>query len=291
MCFIFSTVFLFTKVGLNIGWTPFLFSGIRFISAGLIIIIIMMLKRKKLNRDIWRKQPDILKIGVFMTGIPFAAVYWSIQYLDSGIVSILVTLGTFFTFILEKIKSKNEFEFTEILGILFCICGTMLIAVPDFHKINKFNIIIIVIFIVAEFFFAIGSIEVKNLLTKSKLNAFSVNGFQMFYGGAFLLGINIILKEKPIEELSLYSFAILLYFIFIASILANSIYCWLIEKKGAFFPATQTFVSPVLAIFLGALFLNEEIILIKIIASILILIGLMMMYSNSFKTILNRRDN
>lgn len=285
MCFIFGTVFLFTKVGLALGWTPFLFAGIRFTLAGLIVtFIVFIIKKENINSIATVKdQLRIVLIGVFMTGIPFAAVYWSLQYLDSGTVAVLVATGPFFIYIIETCRKKTRIRKYHFIGISLCSVGILFLSLPNMGIIHdKKGILAILFLLISEVFFAIGSLKTKDMLAE-KNDSFSLNGFQMFYGGLFLLLMEFFHYQPTEIPTTIDSLLILIYFIFVASILSHSIYYWLIKKTNAFIPSTQSYVTPLLALTMGSIYLGESLSLLKIASSLLIIMGLLSFNYNNLK--------
>lgn len=279
ICLLFGTVFLFTKIGLTLGWPPFLFSGIRFAAAGFILILVTYLIKRMKLKTMFQHQLKIVLIGVFMTGIPFAAVYWGLQYVDSGIVAVLVSTGPFFIYVLEAYNGKENVSIHHLIGIALCTSGIVMMSAPamDFFSPGKRSIAIVSL-ILSEVFFAVGSLKAKALLTEKQVDSFLLTGFQMVYGGCFLLCIDRLFDPHSQIPTTMSSFLVLLYFIFVASILTYSMYYWLIQKTNAFVPATQSYISPLIALVVGTIVLGESFTLFKILASLFIVTGIFFIY-------------
>ncbi|MCK9912948.1 EamA family transporter, partial [Microbacteriaceae bacterium K1510] len=65
--------------------------------------------------------------------------------------------------------------------------------------------------------------------------------------------------EQPWETAyTLRSLLSLFYLSVVASIIASTIYYWLVKETNATFPTTWTYVAPVIAMLIGALFLGEQ---------------------------------
>ncbi|MCO4852515.1 DMT family transporter [Bacillus vallismortis] len=290
MCFIFGTVFLLTKAGLLLGWPPFLFSGTRFITAGLILVAILATINKKQFQESFKIQKYFLMIGICMTGIPFAAVYWGLQYIDSGTSSVLVASGPLFIFLFHKENHKQKFK-QNITGIFLCTIGLTLVTGPSlFHARSVKELVAVCVIILSEIFFAFGSLQTRYVL-KQNINPLLLNGCQMFYGGFFLLIISLTVGEGFQFPLSPESMYVVIYFIFIASILSHSLYYWLVQKSGPFLPSTQSYISPFIAIILGVLFLGETLTAAKILSAICILTGVGLLNSGDMTQFLLSRKN
>ncbi|MCI4137566.1 EamA family transporter [Bacillus vallismortis] len=285
MCFIFGTVFLLTKAGLLLGWPPFLFSGTRFMAAGLILVFTLSIMNKKQVRTNIKKQKHFLIIGICMTGIPFAAVYWGLQFIDSGTSSVLVASGPLFIFLFTKENHKHKLK-QNITGILLCTMGLTLMTGPSlFYTRSVKELTAVFVIILSEIFFAFGSLQTRHVL-KQNINPLLLNGFQMIYGGFFLLMISLTVGEGFQFPLSAESMYVVIYFIFIASILSHSLYYWLVKKSGPFLPSTQSYISPFIAIILGFIFLGEALTSAKILSAVCILTGVGFLNSNDMKPFL-----
>lgn len=94
MCLVFGTTFLLIKTGLDLGWSPFLFSSLRFIIAGLILLLFLSVYRKE--NFTFKQHFQILIISILMTAIPFAALYYAEQYIPSGEAAIFTSISPIF---------------------------------------------------------------------------------------------------------------------------------------------------------------------------------------------------
>ena len=81
MCAIFSTTFLAIKIGVEAGLPPFLSAGLRFLLAGAIIFLWMVLRKAKPSL-LLRKEFHL--IGMTSTFLTFATLYWA-EHVSSGI--------------------------------------------------------------------------------------------------------------------------------------------------------------------------------------------------------------
>lgn len=273
MCFIFGTTFLFIKLGLGTGWSPFLFSGLRFLLAGGIIIgVVQFFGRNKTLS--FSTHLQIAKLSFFMTTIPFAALYWGEQYISSGEAAVIVAASPIFILIIHHVSKKEEFNSIRFIGSLISLSGICLLFFNEMSTIrNSESLMAKLVLLLAEWAFAYGSIQSKKMLSEVK-NPFCFNGYQMFYGGSFLMMLSLIFNEKfslPIENSG---WLILIYFILFASILSYGIYYWLIEHTTVYFSATWTYLSPLIAIILGAVLLKENIGQYGLLGAFLILGGI-----------------
>ncbi|MGA9228339.1 MAG: EamA family transporter, partial [Mesobacillus sp.] len=239
MCFIFGTTFLLIKIGLGTGWSPFLFSGLRFILAGGVIIGFLQLFSKKgsLKPSI---HLQIARLSFFMTTVPFAALYWSEQYLSSGEAAVIVATSPIFILIINYFTKQERFNSLRFIGSLISLGG---IGLLFFNEISidssSESAIAKLVLLLAEWAFAYGSIQSKKILI-DLLDPFILNGYQMLYGGGFLMVISLIFNEDYSLPAESHGWLILIYFILFASILSYGIFYWLLKHTSVYFPTTWT---------------------------------------------------
>lgn len=142
-------------------------------------------------------------------------------------------------------------------GALICILGVILLVYKEGSLSQSHDLWPKISLIVAEASFAFATIQSKAIIDKIK-NTAKLNALQLLYGGSGLLLLALLSHEKMTVPSVASGYLILLYFIFVASIFANSLFFWLIKKTNPFFPSTWTYVSPMIAMVMGWLILNEK---------------------------------
>lgn len=274
ICIIFGTTFLTIKIGIEAGTPPLFSAGIRFFLAGVILIIIFSLKRKHVMPYLLSKR--IMYAGFCLTFMTFATLYWAEQYISSGLAAILSATGPMMILLLQVKRNKTKLQREQLLALIIAISGVVCISLPGMHQHFTFiwSIACFVI-LIGELFYAIGSIYSKEILSDlPKVSPFLINGIQMFYGGVFLLITSIFTEQPNLAMLTTWSVQWpILYLIFIGSIGGHGLYYWLLSKTNPVFPSTWLYVSPLIAVITGYVFLGEPINPLMGIGACLILIG------------------
>ncbi|RAL24265.1 DMT family transporter [Thermoflavimicrobium daqui] len=281
MCLIFGTTFLVIKLGMTDTMPPFFFAAIRFFLAGALIILYFGF-RKKLPQLTWKKTIDIAVVGILMTTIPYAALYWSEQYISSGVAAILVSTGPIFTTILSIASGTLQFRVYLLIGLFFSIAGTVLIT--GFHDdvVGAFALVSKCILVIAELFFAWGAVRSKKMM--EDMSPLVFNGLQLLFASFGLFLLSFLFENMSTISFSPHSIAALFYLTIVASIIALGIFYWLVQKTNAVFPATWTYVAPVIAMIVGAIFLHEKITWQNIFGGISVLIGIVIINWPTWKT-------
>ncbi|PEB39853.1 DMT family transporter [Bacillus pseudomycoides] len=274
ICMIFGTTFLTIKIGIEAGAPPLFSAGIRFFLAGVILIIIFTLKRKGIIPYLLSKR--IIYAGFCLTFMTFATLYWAEQYISSGLAAVLSATGPMMILLLQSKRNKTKLQREQFLALIIALIGVVCISLPGIHQQLTFiwSIACLVI-LVGELFYGIGSIHSKEILSDlPKVSPFLINGIQMFYGGLFLLISSIFIEQPNLDILTSWSVQWpILYLIFVGSIGGHGLYYWLLSKTNPVFPSTWLYVSPLIAVITGYVFLGEPINPVMGIGACLILMG------------------
>ncbi|PFK39148.1 EamA family transporter [Bacillus cereus] len=274
ICIIFGTTFLTIKIGIEAGAPPLFSAGIRFFLAGVILIIVFSLKRKHVMPYLLSKR--IMCAGFCLTFMTFATLYWAEQYISSGLAAVLSATGPMMILLLQVKRNKTKLQREQLIALIIALSGVICISLPGMYQ--QFTLIwsiACLVILIGELFYGIGSVRSKEILSDlPNVSPFLINGIQMFYGGIFLLIVSIV-TEHP-NPVILTSWSILwpiLYLIFVGSIGGHGLYYWLLSKTNPVFPSTWLYVSPLIAVITGYIFLGESINPVMGIGACLILIG------------------
>ena len=122
---VWGSTYFFIKEALA-GFPPFMLGAIRFIIAGLIILLWAKIKGEKLFD--WKLIPNAALSGLLMLFLGNGMVIWVEQTLPSAMAAIMVSSAAFWFVILDKPKWKTNFSNTNtILGLVFGFIGVILL--------------------------------------------------------------------------------------------------------------------------------------------------------------------
>ncbi|MGG0648909.1 EamA family transporter [Bacillus mycoides] len=274
VCIIFGTTFLTIKIGIEAGAPPLFSAGIRFFLAGLILITIFKLKKKRVMPYLLSKR--IMCAGFCLTFMTFATLYWAEQHISSGLAAVLSATAPMMILLLQSKRNKTKLQREQFLALFIALTGVLFISLPGMHQELTFiwSIACLVI-IVGQLFYGIGSIYSKEILSNSPdVSPFLINGIQMFYGGILLLIVSIVMEQPNLTVLTSWNVQWpILYLIFVGSIGGHGLYYWLLSKTNPVFPSTWLYVSPLIAVIVGYFVLGEPLNPAMGIGACLILIG------------------
>ncbi|KOS01278.1 DMT family transporter [Paenibacillus polymyxa] len=289
MCLIFGTTFLAIKVGVEAGLPPFLSAGVRFFAAGAILFIAMKLTGKVRWSLLWRK--EMLLIGAGTTFGTFSALYWAEQYVSSGIGAILSATGPMMIVILQSVLLRKKTSRITVVGCMISFLGVVLVVLPGLAvQISGLWLAGCLVILLGELCYSGGALYSKRVMDVFReTNPIALNAAQMIHGGWMLLLLSAITEPWSSEGWQyLPAMGSLLYLILFGSMIAHTLFYWLMERTNPLFPTTWLYISPPIAVGLGALLYGEHVSWWMLAGVLLIVTGLILM-NNGIIRLVNRR--
>lgn len=198
-------------------------------------------------------------------------------------ISIMLLNWLFFE---KLIPSKRQ-----IFGILLSFVGIVFLTKGETHGANSNELLGVLALIIAVVSWGIGSLFQRRA---GKLpNIFTFSAYQLI-SGSVLLGILGLLRGElntfDASKITNEGIFAVLYLIVFGSVVAFSSFIWLNRNVEPSKVATYAVVNPVVAVWLGWLFLGEQIDMNTILYSFVVLIGIyFVIFSDSKKKALAKK--
>lgn len=266
VCIFWGTTYLALRIGVE-SFPPFLFSGIRQVSAGLLLLAIMYyankLEKVSLKDIIKQVIPGILLI-TFGNGI----VGWAELYIPSGLAALIVSVMPIYIAIINIISGKElkQFNLKIILGFLLGCTGIGLIFKDNLADLAKTEYLWgVVATFGASVFWALGSVYMKH--TSFTTNPYTNASVQFISGGIGLFLFSFYFDDySQLSSVTKESLWALLYLTLIGSLLCYLSYLYAIKYLPIVMVSTYAYVNPIIAILLGVAILGERITWITVLA-------------------------
>ena len=237
---------------------PFLMSGSRFFTAGLLLYLFF---KPKEVVPISRKQfLNALVLGFLFLTVGAGGVVWAEQYIDTGMVALIIAFDPLLILLLLWIIRGKRPKGLSLLGTALGIAGmALLVDQPQFiaSKEAIWGLIAISISMTAWAFASIYISSMDLPASKSRSTA-----LQMLGGGTCLFlvgGLSGEVADLDFSKVNLNFTFSWLYLVFLGSLLAFSCFNYLLTKVSPAKVATSTYVNPVVALWMGWAF-NAELI-------------------------------
>lgn len=257
VCTIWGSTYLFIRIGVA-HLPPFLFAGVRFLVAGLLLGTVVTLAGVRLPsraRD-WR---TLAITGVFLLVGANAIVVWSEQFVASGTASVFVASMPLWAAFFEALVPGGKTRLTWRIGagLALGFLGSALLAGITPHEIVTADLRGPVALTLGSASWAIGSVYWKRHPTA--VSPYAAAAVQMVIAGGVLVGLGLALGEAPAWHLDGAGLGAMAYLIVLGSIVGYTAYGYALEHASATVVGTYAYVNPVVAVALGWLVLHEPI--------------------------------
>jgi len=257
VCVFWGSTYLAIRVGVGV-LPPFLFAGIRFLIAGVLVLALALLLGDRLPRRAvdWRTQAIV---GVLLLAGGNAFVVWAEQYTASGIASIfVVTVALWMAFFDAIIPGgAGDLNWRVVAGLLLGFLGTALLVGASPAAILRADLRGPIALTCASASWSLGSVYGKRHRTET--SPYVGAALQMIAGGAAVALIGTALGEWPRWHLTAKGVGAIAYLVVFGSILGYSAYTYALRHASPTIVGTYAYVNPVIAVLLGWLILREPV--------------------------------
>jgi drug/metabolite transporter (DMT)-like permease len=277
---IWGTTYLGIRV-VNETMPPLLSAGVRFVIAGAALYAWAVRRGDREGdrptRIQWR---SALIVGALLLVGGNGGVVWAERTVPSGVVALIIALVPLWMALFDRIIVRRPLGARTVIGLVLGFAGTALLVGQGVDA-GSFDLRGAMFAVGASIAWATGSLYSRNAPLPRR--PFVGNGMQQLLGGALLLLIGTLIGElgdiHP-EEFSTASLLALGYLIVFGSLIAFTSYLWLLRNARTTLVATYAYVTPVVAVFLGWLILDEPVTLRTIVAAAVIVVAVALIVSS-----------
>jgi len=263
---------------------PLLAMGIRFLIAGLLLALIISFRQGVGELKIPRAEMrSSLLMGFLLLGFGIGTVSIAQAYVPSGIVALIIAALPLWIAIFRTISGERLAK-TSWIGLAIGFAGVALLLKPgSISPVSEIENSKLFLFMLLVLLGNIGWALGTFLAPRFPLpkNTLVFTAYEMLAGGASLTLAGFIKGESISDFLDATSWSWLwfVYLIIFGSIAAYSAYLWLVANAPVSLTATYAYVNPIIAVALGAIFLDELITGAYAIGGLIILIGVILVVS------------
>ena len=256
VCIIWGTTYLALRVGVT-QFPPFLFSGIRFLIAGPILLAIVFIFGKvsfPTRKIILQQAVSGLLLCAFGVGI----VGWSEMYVSSGLAAIICSVMPIWVILINlAFTSDDQPAFPVVLGLLIGLAGIIIIFGEHLSDFSEPSYLVgISMTFAGNICWAFGTVWVKKKTVST--DPFLAAGLQMLFGGMFLIPMSLVFDSYVAIHWSGDMVAALIYLILFGSVAAYACYSYAIKKLPMTTVSLYAYINPIVAVILGAVILHER---------------------------------
>src|SRR3954452_17856034 len=236
---------------------PLVASAIRFGTAGLVLAALLVLRGGVSRLRVTRRElASSALIGILLLCVGNALVSVGEITVPSGVAALVIGVVPLLVLLL-RFLSGDRVPRIALFGVGVGFCGLAVLAVPGGLD-GSIDATGMLLLLIASTSWATGSFLSRRVPLPRDL--FVSTTYQLLAASATLLVAATVTGEfaQPFTP-STASVVALLYLITFGSLLAYTAYTWLLQHAPITRVATYAYVNPVVAVFLGAIILNEAI--------------------------------
>ena len=269
LCLIWGSTWLVIKVGYG-GLGPFNVAALRFAIAALVLTAIVPIvgARWPRGRSEWTL---IVCVGVLLYPGDYALIYWSEQYIDSGLTAIL-----FGTFPLLTMTAAHFYVPGERLtprkfaGGVIALAGVAVLF-GDRVRVDLSTLAPMASVIIAAVLAAAANAAIKR--HGGTLHTAPLNASSMALGAVLLLGMSLVKGERLGIPHDRATWAAIAYLSVVGSVVAFLTYVSLLKRSDSTSVSFFAVFTPAIAVGLGWLVLGERLTVSSLAGAALILSG------------------
>lgn len=270
LCVIWSSTWLMIKVGLA-GAPPFTAAGIRLIIASFLIFVILWRRGMRLPRTAAFYRLSLFLGTVQMAG-GYGLVYWGEQHISSGLAAILFSSMPLLVAVLARLVVGEALSVLKVIGIIAGVTGVYVIFSDGVSLGGPQSASGIVAVLGSVACTSVSTVTIKKYATA--YHPFAAMALPVLLGGLLLSACGLLFeRDRHIEWNGATVFSIVYLAVF-GSVIAFSLYFWIIKHIEVTVLSYQTFILPILAGLLGWIFLRETVTIRIVVGGSMILAGI-----------------
>jgi drug/metabolite transporter (DMT)-like permease len=255
LCAIWGSTWLFIKIGLA-SLPPISFAGIRFLIAAAILFLIIAIRKQPLPRH--SSDWVLLALsGVLAFTLNYGLLFWGEQYISSGLAALLqATIPAFGLVIAHFYLPTERMTTARILGVLLGLAGVAVIFSNQLSLSGPRALAGSVALVLSSICVACSNVLIK--ARGKNLDPSIIAAGQMVCGFIPLLLVGFALEGNPFRfRWSGMAIGCLLYLAIVGSVVAFMLYYWLMRHMDVTKTMLIALVTPVFAVTLGMVVLDE----------------------------------
>lgn len=243
------------RLGLE-GIPPFAGVALRFGLAAVVLLAFahamgVPIGRGRMERRLWWVN------GIFTFVLTYGAVYWAEQRVPSGLTSVLfATFPLFVALLAHPVLAGDRLTPRSLAGVGLGFAGVAVIFSEDLAAIAAPGAGVAAVVVL----FASATAAVANVAIKrwgAGVHPLSLTAVPMAIAAVLMGGASLVFERHRPLVLDAVSVFSVVYLAVLGSAVAFYLYFWLLDRMAATRLAMITYVSPVVAVALGALLFAE----------------------------------
>ena len=231
---------------------PLLMFQIRFFSAGVLLIFCArVIRRERLPHG--KEWKQLIIFGLLNTTLYLGLFIIALREISAGIGSLATSTNTLLISVFSTFWLGEKIRLRQWMAVFLGLLGVMVASYPmlqDQHTTPR-GMVLIFLSMVA---YSVATIYYSKV--KWRLSRFTINGWQVFLGGIFLLPFTLYFHESGVNQWNISVFFSILWLVVPVSIAAVQLWLYLLKTdtvKASYF----LFLCPIFGFIYANLLLDE----------------------------------
>ncbi len=272
ICILWGSTWLAIKIGVE-DLTPVFSAGVRFLVAALFFYLIMKFRNIKLQTD-----PLAIKLylimGVFSFVIPFGLVYWAEQFIASGLTSVLFAIFPFMVILFSRLAIPSEkIGAYKIAGTVIGFTGIYFIFSDDLSFDASNDLWGMIAIVISSTMQAAIAVIIKK--HGKSLNPLSMNYIPVLLAGIIMVPSGLVFEESSSMNFTMPAVISVIYLALFGTVATFTTYYWLMKRINVVILSLSAFITPIIAVLLGWIVLDESLSTNDFVGTVMVLIGIL----------------
>lgn len=256
-CLIWSTVWLFIKLGLH-DLPPVSFAGLRLVVAVAILLPFVLIRRTPLPQSP-RERGMVAVTGLLLLGLNYGLVFWGAQFITSGLTAVLQAATPAFTLVFAHYLLPDErFTLSKLAAVALGVVGVAVIFSDQMQAVGWHALAGSAAVAGGALCVAFAYVLVKAHVGHLRPTVLTTG--QMLCAVVPLMAYGLVREGNPVTfhwtPKAVFS---LMYLALAGSVAAFWLNYWLLKRMDTTKVMSMSLVEPLLAVLLGAAVLGEKI--------------------------------
>jgi len=252
---IWGTTWAAIRVGLQ-GLPPFTGVAVRFTIAGALLLALAVAAGVRLGRQPHEKALWVAN-GVLSFCLSYSIVYWSEQYIPSGLAAVLFATYPLFVAPLAHVLLAGErLTLLAVAGLLLGFAGVAAIFSDDLAPLGGQQVRhAALVMLASPLVSALATVAIKRW--GAGVHPLSLSAVPMLFTGVVMGAVALVFERGRPLVLDGRSVGALLYLAVLGSAVTFTVYYWLLARVTATRLALVSYLIPIVAVAVGAALFDE----------------------------------
>lgn len=231
-----------------------LFAGVRFIIAGIMVIVYSSIREKRFLTPSGGEIPKVMALSFFQTILQYLLFYIGLAHTTGVKSAVIIGSNVFVAIMISSLVFRLEkLTVRKVAGCIAGFSGIVLINLPQGGFDFSFSLTGEGFMFLSTFSYAFSSVLMKKFSVSC--NPVMMSGWQFLFGGAVMAASGAAFGGSFTAD-TVQAAAMLLYLAFISAA-AYSLWAMLLQYNPVSKVSVYGFINPVIGVLLSALLLDE----------------------------------